>query len=71
MRYVVALFLLQRKRLKLDGTRHDDGQDLLVFLGSRGEGPYEVVDQQLTADEMSVLEAEMKAQLQSQREQVA
>ncbi len=71
MRYVVALFLLQRKRLKLDGTRHDDGQDLLVFLGSRGEGPYDVVDQQLTADEMSVLEAEMKAQLQSQREQVA
>ena len=71
MRYVVALFLLQRKRLKLDGTRQEDGQDLLVFLGSRGEGPYDVVDQQLTADEMSALEAEMKSQLQSQREQVA
>lgn len=71
MRYVVALFLLQRKRLKLDGTRQEDGQDLLVFLGSRGEGPYDVVDQQLTADEMSALEAEMKTQLQSQREQVA
>lgn len=71
MRYVVALFLLQRKRLKLDGTRQEDGQDLLVFLGSRGEGPYDVVDQQLTADEMSALEAEMKTQLQSQREPVA
>lgn len=71
MRYVVALFLLQRKRLKLEGSRQEGSQEFLVFQGQRGEGPFEVLDHQLTADEMAAMEAEMKSLLHSSWEQAA
>ena len=71
LRYASSLLLLQRKRLKLDGVRRDGKVEYLVYLGQRGEGPFEVRDQQLSADEMAALEAEIKAQLLPQREQAA
>lgn len=64
IRYVLALSLLQRRRLKLDGTRSEGKRDLLIFLGAKGEGPYEVQDQQLSEDEMNTLRAEMTRQIQ-------
>ena len=71
LRYVLALFLLQRKRLKLDGSRQDGKREYLVFLGPRGEGPYEVLDQQLSAEEMAALQAELTARLQTDWGQAA
>lgn len=59
LRYVLALFLLQRRRLKLDGSRHDGERDLLQVSGSRGEGPYEIVDQQLAEAEIRQLQGEI------------
>ena len=71
LRYVLSLFLLQRRRLKLDGSRQDGQQEFLVFLGQRGEGPYEVLDQQLSAEEMAALQSELTARLQTDWRQSA
>lgn len=59
LRYVLALFLLQRRRLKLDGSRSEDEQSFLQMSGSRGEGPYEIADQQLAEAEIKQLQAEI------------
>lgn len=53
LRYVLALLLLQRKRLQLEDSRSEDGVDLLVLIGTKGEGPFEVRDEQLDADEIA------------------
>ncbi len=66
MLYVVALYLLQRRRFRLEGTRLDDGVQNLQLIGSRGEGPYEVRDQQLPEHEVKVLQAELNQQLSEQ-----
>ena len=70
-RYVLALSLLQRRRLKLDGSRQDGKHEYLVFLGQRGEGPYEVLDQQLSADEMAALQAELTMRMHTEGRLVA
>jgi len=63
MLYVVALYLLQRRRLRLDGTKVEEGVQYLHLIGSRGEGPYDVRDQQLPEDEVKALQAELNQQL--------
>ncbi len=71
MRYVLALLLIQRRRLKLDGSRRDGEAEWLQFQGSKGEGPYEVQDQPLTADEITQLQTEMAAQIHAQERRAA
>jgi len=67
--YVLTLFLLQRRRLKLEDSHvDDDGREYLSVVGSRGEGPYEVLDQQLTQDEVRELQEALTAQLNSEWE---
>ena len=63
MLYVVALYLLQRRRFRLEGSRLEDGVQYLQLIGSRGEGPYDVRDQQLPEDEVQALQAELNQQL--------
>ena len=46
-RYVLALLLLQRRRLKLEGTKTIDDQEFLELNGARGEGTFLILDQQL------------------------
>ena len=64
--YVLSLYLLQRRRLRLEGAREDEGIQYLQLVGSRGEGPYEVRDQQLSDDEIKRLQAEVHVALQSE-----
>lgn len=64
--YVLALYLLQRRRLRLEGARHDDDGQFLQLVGSRGEGPYEVRDQQLSDDEIKRLQAEIQIAVQAE-----
>lgn len=64
--YVLALYLLQRRRLKLDGSEVRDGVEYLQLSGSRGEGPYEVRDQQLPQEEISELQMLLNQQLTSE-----
>ena len=63
LRYVLALLLLQRKRLQLDDTRSDDGVDWLVLVGTKGEGPFEVRDERLGPEEIAAVQQELLAQI--------
>lgn len=66
--YVLALFLLQRRRLRLDGSHTTADGEFLDLSGSRGEGPYIVRDQQLPQDEIKALQAALTHQLNSEWE---
>jgi len=61
--YVLALLLLQKRRLKIEGSRQEDGLEYLQLIGSRGEGPYEIRDQQLTDEETEQLQHSLSAHL--------
>ncbi|TWT57003.1 hypothetical protein KOR42_03600 [Thalassoglobus neptunius] len=64
--YVLALSLLQRRRLKLDGSTVRDDVEYLQLSGVRGEGPYEVRDQQIPESELQQLQSALNEQLSSQ-----
>lgn len=67
MRYVLALLLLQKRRLRLDGSRtDDDGSEYLQLIGSKSEGPFEVIDQQLDETEIAQLQVALNRQLESE-----
>jgi hypothetical protein len=57
--YVLALFLLQKRKLQLEGSRSVDGAEFLLLSASDGSGPYEVRDQQLSSDEIARLQQEL------------
>jgi len=61
--YVLALLLLQKRRLKIEGSRQEDDVEYLQLIGSRGEGPYEIRDQQLTDKETEQLQQSLSAHL--------
>lgn len=61
--YVLALYLLQRRRLKLDGSVVRDAVEFLQLSGSRGEGPFEVRDQQLPEGEIAELQQVLNQQI--------
>lgn len=56
-RYVLALLLLQRRRLKLEGSKIIDDQEFLELTGTRGEGTFLVPDQTLNDAEVEQLQA--------------
>lgn len=64
--YVLALHLLQKRRLILEGTVERDGSDFLLLNGSRGEGPFHVRDQQLSNEEISQLQSHLSQQITSE-----
>jgi hypothetical protein len=55
-RYVLALLLLQRRRLKLEGTKSVDDQEFLELNGARGEGTFLILDQQLDDAEVQKMQ---------------
>jgi hypothetical protein len=61
--YVLALYLLQRRRLKLEGTRLDDDAEYLELAGARGEGPYEIRNQELSEEQLTELRQALDQQL--------
>ncbi len=66
-RYVLALLLLKKRRLRLEGSRcDDDGNEFLQLIGSKSEGPYEIADQELNEQEIEQLEAAIIAQLEAE-----
>jgi hypothetical protein len=56
-RYVLALLLVRRRRLKLEGTKIIDDQEFLEVTGTRGEGTFLVRNQQLDEAEEQKLQA--------------
>lgn len=65
-RYVLALVLLQQKRLRLDNTRFDGVDEILELSGTHGEGTFEVRNLNLPEAETQHLQHELKAQLMSE-----
>lgn len=55
-RYVLALLLLRRRRLRLDGTQVVDERECLEVTGTRGEGTFLVPLQQLEDSEVQELQ---------------
>ena len=62
-RYVLALLLLQHRKLKLDGSRSEDDGDVLELSGQRGEGTYQVHNLKLSDAETQQIQAELKVHL--------
>jgi hypothetical protein len=44
LRYILALLLNKKRRLRLDGSRSEGGVEYVQFSGARGEGVWEVRD---------------------------
>jgi len=70
LRYVLALLLLQKKRLDLEDCRSEEETNYLVLVGTKGEGPFEVRDEQLDVDEIAAVQRELLNQLSEQHLQV-
>ena len=66
IRYVLALYLLQKRRIRLDGARTEDEITYLNLVGSQGEGPYEVRDQQMAQEEIVQLQAALHQQMETE-----
>jgi hypothetical protein len=67
-RYVLALLLVQRRRLRITGTRGERTTTILELVGMQGEGPFGVPEQQLTPDEIDTLENELNERLTAEPE---
>jgi len=61
--YVISLLLMQKRRLRLDGSRRDGDIEYLQFHGCRGEGTFEVRDQQLSDREIEELQRDLNIHL--------
>jgi hypothetical protein len=58
-RYVVALLLMRRKRLKFESTHTEAGHEVIRLRDAHGGAEYEVVNPGLTDDEMASVQEEV------------
>ena len=63
LRYILGLLLLQKRKLKLDGSRQEGADEYLQLSGNQGEGSYEVRDPHLSDEQMQQLQHELNAHL--------
>lgn len=63
LRYILALLLMRKRKLKLDGSRTEGTDDYLQLSGIQGEGAYEVRDLHLSDAEMEQLQQDLNARL--------
>ena len=59
--YVLALLLVQKRKLILEGSRTDGELSYLQVAGSHGEGPYEVREFDLSPEELQELQSAVEA----------
>jgi hypothetical protein len=65
-RYVLALLLVQRRRLRITQTRSDGDGTVLELAGLQGEGPFEVRDQRLGESEITALQQELETSIMAE-----
>ncbi len=58
-RYVVALLLMRRKRLRFEEARVEGGQEIVCLCCNRTRTRYEVLNPRLTAEEMARVQEEV------------
>jgi hypothetical protein len=63
LRYVLALLLVQRRRLRIESTHSDGAVQVLRLVGYQGEGPFEVPEHPLEADQIATLQRELNDRL--------
>ncbi|MEQ9406725.1 MAG: hypothetical protein RIK87_03325 [Fuerstiella sp.] len=57
--YVLALLLLRKRRLILEESIEIDDQPGMRLIGSGGEGPFEVVERELTDEQITQLQDQL------------
>jgi len=63
LRYILAILLLRKRRLKLDDSRWEANAEFLQLTSTQGEGTYEVRDLQLSEEELAELQETLNAHL--------
>ena len=63
--YVLALLLLRKRRLNLEETIEIDDQPVMRLVGSGGEGPFEVVERELTDAQVLELQSQLFGEARS------
>lgn len=58
-RYVVALLLMRRKRLKFEDLKKEAGQDVMILRDAKTGTKYETIDPRLTEDAIADVQAEV------------
>ena len=58
-RFVLALLLLRRKRLRLDDSRNEDGQEVLLLRDMKGGAKHRVIDPRLGDGELEAVQDEV------------
>jgi hypothetical protein len=66
LRYILALFLVKKRRLRLEGARTDGDDEYLQLAGAQGEGAYEVRDLNPTDEEVQQWQRELNVYLASE-----
>jgi hypothetical protein len=66
LRYVLSLLLLQKRRLKIEGSRQEGDVEYLELVGSHSEGPFEVRDHQLDDAEIEQLQSDLNTHLSAE-----
>lgn len=59
LRYVLALLLMRRKRLRLDDERIEAGHSVLVFCDAKTGEPHLVRDPRISAEELQLVQDEV------------
>lgn len=58
-RYVIALLLMRRRRLKFDEAKTEAGEEVLVLRDARSRAAYRVVNPRLTEEAMTAVQDEV------------
>ncbi|HEY3968709.1 MAG TPA: hypothetical protein VGM05_29445 [Planctomycetaceae bacterium] len=66
LRYILALLLVKKRRLRLDGSRADGNEDYLQLAGAQGEGAYEIRDLDPSDEEVQQWQRELNVYLASE-----
>lgn len=63
LRYILAILLMHKKRLREEGTRSSGEDEFVQFTATQGEGAYEVRNFHLSDEEVAELQASLNAHL--------
>ena len=66
LRYILALLLMKKRRLRLETSRLDGDDEYLQLAGAQGEGAYEVRDLKPSDDDVLQWQRELNVYLASE-----